>query len=252
MTKNIDALRRFLPSCLFPTSTNNTTTTTTHKSTATTTTKKRLSTSLRDDLPERTHQETKNQDQDSQTSSTSSNNTTISTISFSQPRTSKSMVVGTIFGPRRGHVWFCIQHDRLSSKPIFLLELSIVTTQLVKEMSAGLVRIALECDKSSELGSCPLRSVPLWTMYCNGRKIGFAARRKATERVKSMLKTMQSTTVGAGVIPSAPEDLMYMRAYYEHVVGNSDSESFHLINPDECQGQELSLFLLRSSNGNFL
>ena len=89
-------------------------------------------------------------------------------------------------------------------------------------------------------------------MYCNGRKIGFATRRKGSERIKSMLKTMQNTNVGAGVIPTESEDIMYMRAYYEHVVGNSDSESFHLINPDECPGQELSVFLLRSRNGNFL
>lgn len=72
-----------------------------------------------------------------------------------------------------------------------------------------------------------------------------------------MLKTMQSTTVGAGVMPSGfglgsgsgSEEVMYMRANYEHVVGSADSESFHLINPDEFPGQELSIFLLRSRNG---
>ena len=42
------------------------------------------------------------------------------------------------------------------------------------------------------------------------------------------------------------EELLYMRAHYEHVVGSADSESFHLINPDESPGQELSVFLLRS------
>lgn len=66
-----------------------------------------------------------------------------------------------------------------------------------------------------------------------------------------MLKTMQSTTVGAGVIPSGSGsdergDIMYMRANYECVVGGPDSESFHLINPDDCPGQELSIFLIRS------
>lgn len=94
-------------------------------------------------------------------------------------------------------------------------------------------------------------------MYCNGRKLGFAAKRKASERVKSMLRTMQSMTVGAGVFPAAlgspdDEEVMYMRANYEHVVGNLDSESFHLVSPDECPGQELSVFLLRSRNGNLL
>lgn len=252
MTKT-DALRRFLSSCFFPTIPTNPTATAT-------TTKRRLSTSLRDDLPENTDPETKSQDQDSPTSndtvSACTTTTTTAAAPLAQPRSSRSMVVGTIFGPRRGHVWFCVQHDRLSFKPTLLLELSIVTHQLVKEMRGGLVRIALKCDES-ELGSCPLRSVPVWTMYCNGRKLGFAAKRKASERVKSMLRTMQSTTVGAGVIPAGfrspgDEEVMYMRANYEHVVGNSDSESFHLVSPDECPGQELSVFLLRSRNGNLL
>lgn len=66
-----------------------------------------------------------------------------------------------------------------------------------------------------------------------------------------MLKTMQSMTVGAGVIPAGlgsdgDGELMYMRANYECVVGSCDSESFHLINPDDCPGQELSVFLLRT------
>ncbi|XWS43775.1 hypothetical protein CRYUN_Cryun16bG0133000 [Craigia yunnanensis] len=62
---------------------------------------------------------------------------------------------------------------------------------------------------------------------------------------------MQSTTVGAKVIParfgsSGSDEIMYMRANYKHVVGNADSESFHFVNPNECTGQELSVFLMRS------
>lgn len=97
--------------------------------------------------------------------------------------------------------------------------------------------------------------VPVWTLFCNGKKLGFAVRRKATQEIRFILKIMQSTTVGAGVIPSGfgsrvgldgSEELMYMRANYECVVGGPDSESFHLINPDDCPGQELSIFLMRS------
>ncbi|KAL5550249.1 hypothetical protein UlMin_000425 [Ulmus minor] len=238
MTK-IDALRRFLLPCLYPVA----------AVTTTTTTKKRLSTSLRNDDDDENSKEPNHNDQDSRSSSPTS------TAITAQPRPSKSMAIGTIFGNRRGHVWFCIQHDRLSTKPILLLEFPILTHQLVNEMRFGLVRIALECDQS-ELASCPLRSVPVWTMFCNGRKLGFAARRKASDLVRVMLKMMQSTTVGAGVIPSGfgsgssdSEEIMYMRANYEHVVGSADSESFHLINPDECSGQELSVFLLRSRQG---
>ncbi|KAL3010256.1 hypothetical protein AAZX31_07G130500 [Glycine max] len=188
-------------------------------------------------------------------SSPASSTSSSTAASAAPPRPSKSMVIGTIFGNRRGHVWFCIQHDRLSSKPSLLLELPLSTDHLVREMRNGIVRIALEC--SAAANACPLRSVPLWTAFCNGKKTGFAARRRAGDRVRNILRTMQCVSVGAGVIPSgfassaaaASEELMYMRANFEHVVGNADSESFHLINPDECPGQELSVFLLRSRLG---
>ncbi|XP_022766211.1 protein MIZU-KUSSEI 1-like [Durio zibethinus] len=238
MTK-LDGLRRLLP-CLSPTN-------------ATfAPSKKRLSTSLRDDFNDPItipNQDSQNQDQDKD-SQDSTTTTEFETTTSGPARPSRSMVIGTIFGQRKGHVWFCIQHDRLSTKPSLLLELSIPTHQFVQVMRSGIVRIALECDRS-ELSSCPLHSVPIWTMYCNGRNIGFATKRKANHDNHLMLKTMQSTTVGAGVIPaglgsSGSEEIMYMRANYEHVVANSDSESFHLVNPDECAGQELSVFLMRS------
>ncbi|XP_004515946.1 protein MIZU-KUSSEI 1 [Cicer arietinum] len=237
----IDTLRRFFLPCFTP-STN-------HKQPTTTPSKKqRLSTSLR-----HTTTTTKTASPSSSTSSSSAA-TTISTTA--PPRPSKSMVIGTIFGNRRGHVWFCVQHDRLTPKPSLLLELPLSTNNLVREMRNGLVRIALECCTSSDnpaFSNCPLRSVPLWTAFCNGRKNGFATRRRAGDRVRTILQTMQCVTVGAGVIPSGfgsgSEELMYMRANFEHVVGNADSESFHLINPDESTGQELSVFLLRSRLG---
>ncbi|XP_015581266.1 protein MIZU-KUSSEI 1 [Ricinus communis] len=244
MTK-IDALRRYLLPCFSPP-----TTSTTHHHTA----KKRISTSLRDDLLGPTvNQECQNQEnQDSTSSSSAESRITATTTALAPARPSKTMVVGTIFGNRRGNkVWFCIQFDRFSTKSLFLLELNIPTPQLVKEMQCGLVRIALECARP-EFNSCPLRSIPVWTMYCNGKRTGFSLKRKATDQNRLMLKTMQSMTVGAGVIPAGfgslgnTEEIMYMRANYEHVVGNANTESFHLINLDECVGQELSVFLMRT------
>ncbi|KAI5682592.1 hypothetical protein M9H77_03820 [Catharanthus roseus] len=253
MTK-IDALRRFLLPCLNPTVTSpvHPSSTITHHHTP----KKRLSTSLRDDIDEQIQQ--KNQENQNDEEEISEPPTPTANSQLAPPRPSKTMVIGTIFGHRRGgHVWFCVQHDRLITKPSLLLELSIPTTTLIQEMSCGLVRIALEFkddSAESELSRCPLHSVPVWTLYCNGRKLGFALRRKATQQNRLMLKTMQSITVGAGVIPSGfgsefgsgSEELMYMRANYECVIGSADSESFHLINPDEGPGQELSIFLLRT------
>ncbi|PIN11674.1 hypothetical protein CDL12_15721 [Handroanthus impetiginosus] len=251
MTK-FDALRRFLLPCIHDNRTS-------PSPPPTATSKKRLSASLRDDFdgnkPHLTNLEIPQHNQECSSAATSP--TTPTTIAPS--RSSRTMVIGTIFGHRKGgHVWFCIQQDRLSAKPSLLLELSIPISTLIQEMKCGIARIALEFNAGdsadSELSRCPLHSIPLWTLFCNGRKLGFAVRRKATQQNKIMLRTMQNITVGAGVIPcglglesgSGSEEIMYMRANYECVVGSSDSESFHLINPDEGPGQELSVFLLRS------
>ncbi|XP_076910347.1 protein MIZU-KUSSEI 1-like [Bidens hawaiensis] len=244
MTK-IQSLRKVFLPCFTSTAT-----VSDHRHTTTTTIKKRLSTSLRDDIITNPSEETDDHpDQDSDSSSPF-----VIISNSNPPRFSKTMVIGTIFGHRRGHVWFAVQHDRLKPKPSLLLELTIPTQTLVQELQSGLVRLALECHASpdSDLATCPLRSVPVWTMFCNGRRLGFAVRKKTTEPIRLMLKSIQSTTVGAGVIPSFGIDsvgeLIYMRANYECMVGGPDSESFHLINPDGClgQGQELSIFLMRS------
>ncbi|GMP85565.1 hypothetical protein CsSME_00038665 [Camellia sinensis var. sinensis] len=184
----------------------------------------------------------------------SSTTVAAATLSVAPLRFSKMMVIGTIFGHRRGHVWFCVQPDRHSTRPTLLLELPTPTFHLIQAMRAGPVRITLECRDQSEpeMSPWPLRSVLVWTMLCNGRKLGLAVRRKATEANQLMLKTMRNITTGAGVIPSGlgagssgEGELMFMRGNYECVVGGPDSESFHLINPDESPGQELSIFLLR-------
>ncbi|KAJ7528968.1 hypothetical protein O6H91_15G027500 [Diphasiastrum complanatum] len=159
-------------------------------------------------------------------------------------------VTGTIFGCRKGRVAFCIQEDP-KSPPLMLLELAMPTYLLVKEMSSGLVRIALECERGQEEKARLLYAEPVWSMFCNGRKVGFALKRQPSENDKAVLNMMQSVSMGAGVIPpqedkSDEDELMYMRANYERVVGSRDSESFHMINPDRSPGQELSIFLLRS------
>ncbi|XP_019102512.1 PREDICTED: protein MIZU-KUSSEI 1 [Camelina sativa] len=254
MTK-IDSLRRFLLPCITPQTNPTTVSFPGGATTSTGASKKRLSTSLRDDIDvQDSSSSSASSSEAAVTSAASDDYYNLSAVTVPQ-RPSKTMVIGTIFGRRKGHVWFCVQHDRLSVKPILLLELSIATSQLVQEMGSGLVRVALECPTRPELKSCLLRSVPVWTMFCNGRKLGFAVRRSANEETRMMLKRLESMTVGAGVLPSGSgsgdsdaDEVMYMRANYEHVVGSSDSESFHLINPDANSAQELSIFLLRTSS----
>ncbi|MED6156258.1 hypothetical protein PIB30_012819 [Stylosanthes scabra] len=165
-------------------------------------------------------------------------------------------VTGTLFGHRRGHISFAVQLDP-RAEPLLLLELAISTASLVKEMSSGLVRIALECEKvhgASHGGSRhrKLFQEPAWTMYCNGRKCGYAVSRTCGEREWHVLSTVQSVSVGAGVIPLLEDgrkgsegELMYMRARFERVVGSRDSEAFYMLNPDGTGGPELSIFLLR-------
>lgn len=171
-------------------------------------------------------------------------------------------VTGTLFGHRRGHVSFAVQDDP-RSEPVLLIELAVSTSALVKEMSSGLVRIALECEKvqtptprggGGRAAAVRLFSEPAWTMYCNGRKSGYAVSRACTESDRHVLRTVERVSVGAGVIPvvddgrksSAEEgELLYMRARFERVVGSRDSEAFYMLNPDGNGGPELSIFLLR-------
>ncbi|KAE8711012.1 Protein MIZU-KUSSEI 1 [Hibiscus syriacus] len=161
-------------------------------------------------------------------------------------------VTGTLFGHRRGHVSFAVQDDP-RSEPVLLLELAMSTASLVKEMSSGLVRIALESEKAAGRTG-KLFHEPMWTMYCNGRKSGYAATRSCTESDWHVLSTVQSVSAGAGVIPVVDDggkgggsegELLYMRAKFERVVGSRDSEAFYMLNPDNNGGPELSIFLLR-------
>ncbi|KAK9671087.1 hypothetical protein RND81_12G005900 [Saponaria officinalis] len=171
-------------------------------------------------------------------------------------------VTGTLFGHRKGHVTFAVQEDPRAD-PALLIELAVSTSALVQEMSSGLVRIALECERASHAPTTrggkraapttKLFSEPVWTMYCNGRKCGYATSRACTEFDSHVLSTIQRVSVGAGVIPlvGSPTEtvlegeLLYMRAKFERVVGNRDSEAFYMLNPDGNGGPELSIFLLR-------
>ncbi|XP_014512845.1 protein MIZU-KUSSEI 1 [Vigna radiata var. radiata] len=174
-------------------------------------------------------------------------------------------VTGTLFGHRRGHISFAVQlHPR--AEPLLLVELAMSTSSLVKEMSSGLVRLALECQKVSSFSAATnggrqhhkrLFQEPSWTMYCNGRNCGYAVSRTCGDLDWHVLTTVQSVSVGAGVIPLLEDgkgsgggggsegELMYMRARFERVVGSRDSEAFYMLNPDGNGGPELSIFLLR-------
>ncbi|KAG0463593.1 hypothetical protein HPP92_019144 [Vanilla planifolia] len=183
-----------------------------------------------------------------------------STNSTTTSSSSSSVVTGTFFGHRRGRVSFCLQ-DEPRGPPLLVLELAVPTAFLAREMQHGVLRIALEhnvADGRCPRGGLPLFAVPAWTMFCNGRRVGYAVRRVASGGDVGFLRAMRAVSVGAGYMPSMDEkldgcghvggggDVLYMRARFERVIGSVDSESFHMINPKGSTSQELSVFFLRS------
>ncbi|CAM8876551.1 unnamed protein product [Rhodiola kirilowii] len=158
-------------------------------------------------------------------------------------------VIGTLFGSRRGHINFAIQEDP-KSIPAFIIELPTTTSSLVKELASGVVRILLECDKKRvrKSGDKKLLMEPVWRSYCNGKKCGYAARRDCGGEEWRVLKAVEMMTAGAGVLPEGEggeEEVMYMRAKFERVVGSRHSEAFYMVSPEGSGGPELSVLLFR-------
>ncbi|XP_054820178.1 protein MIZU-KUSSEI 1-like [Prosopis cineraria] len=160
-----------------------------------------------------------------------------------KPRTlPASTITGTIFGYRRGKVKFCIQLNPQSTNPVLLLELPVATNTLAKEMRGGTLRMALETATPGSY--CNLLSTPLWRVHCNGKKMGYAVKRAPSNSDLEAFNVMRSVVVGAGTIKQ--NELMFLRAKFRRVRGSSNSESFHLIDPEGSAGQELSVFFFRS------
>lgn len=157
-------------------------------------------------------------------------------------------VIGTLFGYRHGRVHFAFQEDPKVG-PAVLIELAEPTDGLVLEMASGVVRIALECDNKAENKKARLLEEPIWSMYCNGRKCGSARRRECGLQEWKVLRVVEPISVGAGVLPGngtgSEDDIMYMRARFERVVGSRDSQAFYMINPGGSGGPELSIYFLR-------
>ncbi|GAU19144.1 hypothetical protein TSUD_79670 [Trifolium subterraneum] len=181
--------------------------------------------------------------------------TTISNKSSLIPSKSNT-ITGTIFGYRKGKINFCIQSNANSITPILLLELAVPTSILAREMSRGTLRIALESNSTNDgqrSSTAMLLSTPFWTMYCNGKKVGYAVKRRPSNTDFEVLNSMHSVVVGTGVIKCNGEDdiddeVMYLRGSFKRVGGgSSECESFHLIDPEgDNIHQELSIFFLRS------
>ncbi|KAG6433431.1 hypothetical protein SASPL_105045 [Salvia splendens] len=156
---------------------------------------------------------------------------------------------GTLFGHRKSRVNLAIQeHPRCL--PMLVLELSLQTGKLLQDMGLGLVRIALESEKSAS-EKIKLVDEPIWSMYCNGKKVGYAVKRDPTEDDLKVMQLLHAVSMGAGVLPveggaaAAEGEMTYMRAHFERVVGSRDSETYYMMNPDGNSGPELSIFFVR-------
>ncbi|XP_071699470.1 protein MIZU-KUSSEI 1-like [Rutidosis leptorrhynchoides] len=159
-------------------------------------------------------------------------------------------MTGTLFGYRKARINLAIQENP-RCLPMLLLELSIPTGKLLQEMGLGLVRIALECEKQG--GKTKLVDEPIWTMYCNGRKMGYGVKREPTDDDLYVMQLLHAISMGAGVLPASGGDnsnnnngeLTYMRAHFERVIGSNNSETYYMMNPDGNSGPELSIFFVR-------
>ncbi|KAK9059281.1 hypothetical protein SSX86_021900 [Deinandra increscens subsp. villosa] len=157
-------------------------------------------------------------------------------------------VTGTLYGYQEGRVSLAIQENPKTS-PIMILELELTTEVLQSEMSLGMVRIALECEKHLDKDKVKLLEEPFWTMFFNGKKGGRGVKRDATEEDLHVIELLRPVVMGAGVVPEVEEgpdgEIAYMRAHFDRVVGSKDSETLYMLSPDGNNGPELSIFFVR-------
>ncbi|XP_008778273.1 protein MIZU-KUSSEI 1-like [Phoenix dactylifera] len=155
---------------------------------------------------------------------------------------------GTLFGHFKARITLAIQ-DNPRSVPLLLLELAVPTAKFLHDMrSSSHLRLALECEKKAA-DKTPLLEEPMWTAFINSKNIGYAARREPTESDLNVMQLLHAVSMGAGVLPgdmTEPIDgeLTYMRGYLDRFVGSKDSETFHMLNP-ENNSRELSIFFVR-------
>ncbi|KAG7539883.1 Protein MIZU-KUSSEI 1-like plant [Arabidopsis thaliana x Arabidopsis arenosa] len=179
-------------------------------------------------------------------------------LGLPDPHHNTSRITGTLFGYRKGRVSLSIQENP-KCLPSLVVELAMQTTTLQKELSTGMVRIALETEKQPRADNnnsktekkTDILEEPLWTMYCKGEKTGYGVKREATEEDLNVMELLRPVSMGAGVLPGNSEsegpdgEMAYMRAYFERVIGSKDSETFYMLSPEGNNGPELSFFFVR-------
>ncbi|XP_015937039.1 protein MIZU-KUSSEI 1 [Arachis duranensis] len=158
-------------------------------------------------------------------------------------------ITGTLFGHRKSRVNLAFQ-ETPNTLPFLLLELAIPTGKLLQDMGTGMNRIAMECEKQPRNDKVELVDEPCWTMFCNGKKMGYGVKREPTDEDLSVMQLLHAVSMAVGVLPeemSDPHDgkFSYMRAHFERVVGSKDSETYYMTMPHGNNGLELTVFFVR-------
>ncbi|PUZ49128.1 hypothetical protein GQ55_7G301000 [Panicum hallii var. hallii] len=201
--------------------------------------------------------------------------------SSSAAAASRHRLTGTLFGYRDGRVSLSLQ-DNARCRPTLVVELALPTHALLRELGAHAgARIVLESEKHAEHADAAAAAdagsdgagagaggaggasfkhhddegwvleEPMWTMFCNGKRVGYAVRREPTEEDIAVLETLWAVTMGGGVLPGRSDvdgpngEVAYMRGSFEHTVGSRDSESLYMVSPPGGEGPELAIFFVR-------
>ncbi|CAD6266060.1 unnamed protein product [Miscanthus lutarioriparius] len=192
-------------------------------------------------------------------------------VSFTGAARPCRRVTGTLYGHRRGRVVLALQ-ETPRCLPSLVVELALQTHALLRELGnpAG-ARIVLETERRAVSLSAgakhggggrapPLLDEPSWTMFCNGKKTGYAVRREANDDDLTVMETLRAVSMGAGVLPrtraaslaatdaavAADDEVPYMRGCFDHFIGSRDSESLYMIAPQGGgTGPELAVFFVR-------
>lgn len=146
-----------------------------------------------------------------------------------------------------------------------MVELALPTHALLRELGAHAgARIVLEVEKRAEQGTADgneaiattdhdgwVLEELMWTMFCNGKRVGYAVRRDPTEEDIAVLETLWAVSMGGGVLPGRSDmdgpdgEMAYMRGSFEHTVGSRDSESLYMVGPPGGDCPELAIFFVR-------
>lgn len=175
--------------------------------------------------------------------------------------TSRRRMTGTLFGYRDGRVSLSLQENP-RCLPTLVVELALPTHALLRELgtTAG-ARIVLESEKQAadgdDEGSAWRRDhgwvleEPMWTMFFNGKRVGYAMRREPTDDDFAVLETLWAVSMSGGVLPGRSDvdgpdgEMAYMRGCFEHIIGSRDSESLYMVGPHGGDCPDLAVFFVR-------